>query len=102
MFEARQVASSDSSGPPPKRRKVVIVNDESLGIARAEYDGQRELPQCRESFADVKACTDSKSERPARANLFAATVRSMNKDSIVICDGLNYIKVRRGLWRAIC
>lgn len=35
---------------------------------------------------------DSKSEKPARGTLFTAMQRYMNQDTILIVDGLNYIK----------
>ena len=38
------------------------------------------------------ATTDSRSEKPARATLFAAIQRQMGQDTILIVDALNYIK----------
>lgn len=35
---------------------------------------------------------DSRSEKPARAALFAAMQRQMGRDTILIVDALNYIK----------
>ena len=35
---------------------------------------------------------DSRSEKPARATLFAAIQRQMGRDTILIVDSLNYIK----------
>ncbi len=35
---------------------------------------------------------DSRSEKPARATLFAAMQRQMGQDTILIVDALNYIK----------
>jgi len=56
-----------------QRQKVVILSDDSLNIERSSYD-------------------DSRSEKPARATLFAAMQRQMGQDTILIVDALNYIK----------
>ena len=40
----------------------------------------------------IQCIIDSRLEKPARSALFTATQRSMNKDTIVILDSLNYIK----------
>lgn len=39
--------------------------------------------------------TDSRAEKPARATLFSAVVRALNKETIVIVDAMNYIKGSR-------
>lgn len=36
--------------------------------------------------------SDSKQEKPARANVFTAVTRSLGPETIVICDSANYIK----------
>lgn len=62
--------SLNPSGPS---LKVVIVSDDILNIPRSVYD-------------------DSRSEKPARGALYASIQRSMGPDTILIVDGLNYIK----------
>lgn len=37
-------------------------------------------------------CLDGRQEKPARASLFTAMQRAIGKDTIVIVDGMNYIK----------
>jgi len=54
-------------------QKVVILSDNSVNIDRSSYD-------------------DSRSEKSARATLFAAVQRQMGQDTILIVDTLNYIK----------
>ena len=39
--------------------------------------------------------SDSKSEKPARATLFSAVIRVLNRETIVIVDAMNYIKGSR-------
>ncbi|PAV18807.1 chromatin associated KTI12 [Pyrrhoderma noxium] len=53
--------------------KVVVLSDDGLGIKRGVYD-------------------DGRQEKPARASLFTAMQRAIGKDTIVIVDGMNYIK----------
>lgn len=53
--------------------KIQIVNDETVNVQRTAYATQ-------------------KSEKPARAAILAAVARSLARDTIVICDGMNYIK----------
>ncbi|THH08302.1 hypothetical protein EW145_g2796 [Phellinidium pouzarii] len=53
--------------------KVTVLSDDSLNIKRNVYD-------------------DGRQEKPARGTLFAAIQRSIGKDTIVIVDGMNYIK----------
>ena len=38
---------------------------------------------------------DSRAEKPARATFYSAVIRAMGKDTIVIADGMNYIKGSR-------
>ncbi|KAJ1927606.1 kti12, chromatin associated [Tieghemiomyces parasiticus] len=54
-------------------RKVVVFSDESLGICKAAYDAANQ-------------------EKRARGQLMSAVERAVNRDDIVIADGLNYIK----------
>ncbi|KAG5342921.1 hypothetical protein C0989_005869 [Termitomyces sp. Mn162] len=53
--------------------KVVVLSDDVLNINRSSYN-------------------DSRSEKPARGALFTAMQRQMALDTILIVDGLNYIK----------
>ena len=39
--------------------------------------------------------SESRLEKPARATLFSAVIRVLNKETIVIVDGMNYIKGSR-------
>jgi tRNA uridine 5-carbamoylmethylation protein Kti12 len=43
-------------------------------------------------MAEFMWVIDSKSEKPARGALFTAIQRQMGHDTILIVDGLNYIK----------
>ncbi len=52
---------------------VTIINDENLGINKEAY-------------------REARSEKAARGSLFSGVERLLSKDTIVICDGLNYIK----------
>ncbi len=38
---------------------------------------------------------DSRAEKPARATFYSAVIRAMGKDTILIADGMNYIKGSR-------
>ncbi|RKP39280.1 chromatin associated protein KTI12, partial [Dimargaris cristalligena] len=58
---------------PGPERKIHILNDQSLGIAKSAYDA-------------------STQEKLARGQLMSAVERLVNRDDIVIADGLNYIK----------
>ncbi|OCB89368.1 chromatin associated protein KTI12 [Sanghuangporus baumii] len=63
---------NDPSYDGPKL-KVTIISDDTLNIKRSVYD-------------------DGRQEKPARAALFTAVQRAIGKDTIVIVDGMNYIK----------
>ncbi|KAG8956297.1 hypothetical protein FRC04_004377 [Tulasnella sp. 424] len=63
-------SAADYDGP---RLKVVVISDDSLSVDRSSYD-------------------DSRSEKPARGAAFTALTRNLGKDTIVIMDGMNYIK----------
>lgn len=54
-------------------REVIVLSDDSLNIDRSSYN-------------------DSRSEKLARATLFAAMQRHISRDTILIIDALNYIK----------
>ncbi|KNZ57122.1 uncharacterized protein VP01_2235g1, partial [Puccinia sorghi] len=76
MLESRLAqASSDELS----LKNVIIINDELLGVSRSAYDGELTL--------------HSKTEKVARASLLSQTIRKLSKDHVVICDGMNYIKV---------
>ena len=53
--------------------KIILLNDESLGLSKFMY-------------------SDPQEEKKARAALLSAVERHLTKETIVICDGLNYIK----------
>ena len=64
---------SNSSDPKISSLKIHLVNDESLGVSRTVYHTAR-------------------AEKDARAEEMSAVKRFLGKDTIVIADGLNYIK----------
>ncbi|KAF2220399.1 chromatin associated protein KTI12, partial [Elsinoe ampelina] len=64
---------SSSSSPSIQRLKVVHISDASLGLDRSAYDAGRK-------------------EKDARAAFASAVKRELNRDTIVIADGMNYIK----------
>jgi tRNA uridine 5-carbamoylmethylation protein Kti12 len=43
----------------------------------------------------LSTMTESRSEKKARAAFLSAVIRSLHKDRIVICDGMNYLKSLR-------
>lgn len=53
--------------------QVVLINDEFLGIKK-------------DAYGDVAL------EKAARATMYSAVERTLNKNTIVLCDGMNYIK----------
>ncbi|KAG8902333.1 hypothetical protein FRB99_004616 [Tulasnella sp. 403] len=65
-----RLADPQYDGP---KLKVVVISDDLLGITRNVYD-------------------DSRTEKPARAAAFTNLTRHLGKDTIVIMDGMNYIK----------
>jgi len=72
-------------------QKVVLLSDDSVNIDRSSYDGAAVIPYT--CFAlDRNNTIDSRSEKPARATLFAAVQRQMGQGTILIIDALNYIK----------
>ena len=81
--------SSSSSSP---QLKVKVISDDDVGVDRASYDG-RSLSS---SFFSVLLTDtlqpDSLQEKTARAALFTAITRHIAQDTILIVDGMNYIK----------
>lgn len=80
----------------PSGQKVIILSDDSLNVVRSSYDGMPPylflfLPPFALIMIRTDA-TDSRSEKSARATLFAAIQRQMGQDTILIVDALNYIK----------
>ncbi|KAG1739440.1 chromatin associated protein KTI12 [Suillus paluster] len=63
-------SSLQSSSP---QLKVKVISDDDLTIDRASYD-------------------DSLQEKTARATLFTAITRHIARDTILVVDGMNYIK----------
>ncbi|KAG0701902.1 chromatin associated protein KTI12 [Suillus ampliporus] len=63
-------SSLQSSNP---QLKVKVISDDDLAIDRASYD-------------------DSLQEKTARATLFTSITRHIARDTILIVDGMNYIK----------
>lgn len=77
----------DPSYEGPKL-KVVVISDESLHISRSAYNGSPYQLIPVPLWFEI----DSKLEKPARGALFTAMQRQLGKDTILIMDGLNYIK----------
>jgi protein KTI12 len=46
----------------------------------------------RENDDKSKVFSDSKAEKQIRSEIKSESIRLLTKDSVVICDGLNYIK----------
>ena len=63
----------DSSDARISHLTVCHVDDQSLGLSRDVY-------------------REARTEKDARATLYSAVKRALGKDTIVIADGLNYIK----------
>ncbi|KIM31273.1 hypothetical protein M408DRAFT_327533 [Serendipita vermifera MAFF 305830] len=68
-FEKR-IGDESYNGPVTK---VVLISDDTLGLSRDGYN-------------------DGRAEKPQRGALFTALQRNLTKSTIVIVDGLNYIK----------
>ncbi|KAK9451392.1 chromatin associated protein KTI12 [Limtongia smithiae] len=68
---AREIAEEFRTRCPD--RNVVLVSDSEFGIEKSVY-------------------RDAKSEKTARATLMSALKRHLSRETIVIVDGLNYIK----------
>lgn len=93
--------AAPTTHPSLARLKVIIINDESLNLSKSAYDGKHALAQLSERGqlrADLHhhpPPADSRAEKPARATLFSAVTRVLNRDNIVIVDAMNYIKGSR-------
>ncbi|KAG1769316.1 chromatin associated protein KTI12 [Suillus placidus] len=70
---AAQIHDFLSSAASSPQLKVKVISDDDLAIDRASYD-------------------DSLQEKTARATLFTAITRHIARDTILIVDGMNYIK----------
>lgn len=70
FFTSKIQASSDAR---ISRLAVCNINDQSLGLHPDVY-------------------REARTEKDARATQYSAVKRSLGKDTIVIADGLNYIK----------
>ncbi|KAL9612008.1 MAG: hypothetical protein Q9167_003374 [Letrouitia subvulpina] len=64
---------AESQNPRHKSLAVVHINDQTLGLSRDVYQ-------------------EAKTEKDARAVEYSAVKRTLDRDTIVIADGLNYIK----------
>lgn len=62
-----------STSPRIAKLRIVHINDQSLGLDRAVYDAGR-------------------AEKDARAAFASAVKRELGQDTIVVADGMNYIK----------
>lgn len=69
----RSRIASSSSDPLVNRLTVHHINDQSLGLSRDAY-------------------RDAKTEKDARAAEYSAIKRVLGKTTVVVADGLNYIK----------
>jgi protein KTI12 len=69
---AAQIHDFLSSASNPQL-KVKVISDDDLAVDRASYD-------------------DSLQEKTARATLFTAITRHIARDTILVVDGMNYIK----------
>jgi len=70
FFTSKIEASADAR---VRRLTVSHINDHSLGLQRDVY-------------------REARTEKDARATHYSATKRALGRDSIVVADGLNYIK----------
>lgn len=70
FFESKIRSSSDTR---ISRLTVTLINDQSLGLSRDVY-------------------REARTEKDARATHYSAIKRALGRDSIVVADGLNYIK----------
>jgi len=85
----RRLADPAYTGPS---LKVIVLSDDFVNVDRSSYDGAVPISHL-PPFALIRIdATDSRSEKPARATLFAAIQRQMGQDTILIVDALNYIK----------
>ncbi|KAI4255235.1 MAG: hypothetical protein LQ352_002679 [Teloschistes flavicans] len=73
LVEHFQTKIKASPEPHISRLSVVLINDQTLGLSRDVY-------------------REARSEKDARAAEYSAVKRVLGRDTIVIADGLNYIK----------
>ena len=87
----RRLADPSYNGP---RQKVIVLSDDLVNVDRSSYDGAVPISPFTPFYIDSfrNDAIDSRSEKPARATLFAAIQRQMDHDTILIVDALNYIK----------
>jgi protein KTI12 len=71
-------------------KTVKLISDETLELSRKAYDG--ELRLLVHLYVNLNSLVDGRMEKPQRGALFSAIQRNLNSDTIVIVDGLNYIK----------
>jgi len=64
---------SDSTIPPVSRLQVTHINDQTLDTPRSAY-------------------REARTEKEARGAFYSAVKRALGRDTIVVADGLNYIK----------
>lgn len=72
-FEQRIAAASAETEPRIKRLKIQHLNDDNLGVARDVY-------------------ATARAEKDARAHFASAIKRALAPDTVVVADGMNYIK----------
>ena len=70
FFKSKIESSSDAR---ISRLSVIHINDQILGLTRNVY-------------------REARTEKDARAAEYSAVKRALGKDSIVVADGMNYIK----------
>ncbi|PNS16591.1 hypothetical protein CAC42_91 [Sphaceloma murrayae] len=73
LIDNFQSRISSSTSPRISKLRIVHINDQSLGLAREVYDAGR-------------------AEKDARAAFASAVKRELGQDTIVVADGMNYIK----------
>ncbi|KAL9043162.1 MAG: hypothetical protein Q9214_003584 [Letrouitia sp. 1 TL-2023] len=73
LVESLSSKIAESQNPRHKTLNVVHINDQTLGLSRDVY-------------------REAKTEKDARAAEYSAVKRALDRDTIVIADGLNYIK----------
>jgi protein KTI12 len=97
LVEYLRTRLADPSTPPSfARLKPVLINDESLSLSKSVYDGAyTPFPPPVSTSSPHTRRVDARAEKPARATLFSAVQRHLNKDNIVIVDAMNYIKGSR-------
>lgn len=100
-YRAQQIAAGlndrISSDPQSSKRTVLIVPSHHAS-SDSPYD-PRIKPQRPDSLVRDRIYNSAAAEKTARAEEFSAIKRAVSRDTIVIADGLNYIKgYRYQLW----